>query len=93
MQRRNSPIIDQLRAVSKLARTGDYPNAALGFNRCALLLQEHLRRHGPTPGGVDANITYSLQTMLLMLKNNDWVALADVIDFEFLPLWKRANPS
>jgi hypothetical protein len=38
-------------------------------------------------------ITESLRTLLLLLEHNDWVAIADVIDYEFIPLWKKSFPS
>jgi hypothetical protein len=41
-------------------------------------------QHGET-------ITQSLRTMLL-LERNDWVALADVIEYEFIPLWEKTFP-
>ena len=87
------PIIGLLADIVRCARTGDYGNAALLFNRCALHLQRHLQTMGNEGGPQHGEtITQSLRTMLLLLERNDWVALADVIEYEFIPLWKKAFP-
>jgi hypothetical protein len=84
-------VIERLADVSGKARTGDYAIAAQSLNEFVILFQEI----GKSGFGVKINsrITYSLETMLLMLENKDWVALADIIDYEFIPLWKEAFPS
>jgi hypothetical protein len=87
-------MIGLLQEIADLARTGDYADAALKLNQCIVLLQTHLQYSAASPGirKYGSKINYSLETMFLMLKNNDWVALADIIEFEFIPLWKEAFP-
>ncbi|MGB7567658.1 MAG: hypothetical protein WBM07_07355 [Chitinivibrionales bacterium] len=87
-------MIGLLTEISGFARTGDYADAALKLNQCILRLQSHVRNNAAN-GQLKkhtAKINYSLETMFLMLKNNDWIALADIIDFEFIPLWKEVFP-
>jgi hypothetical protein len=87
-------MIGLLQEIADLARTGDYADAALKLNQCIVRLQACLKDGVASPGmrKYSAKINYSLETMFLMLKNNDWVALADIIEFEFIPLWKEAFP-
>ena len=95
METPRDPLIEQLRAEAMSARMGDYPRAALEFNRCAVLLEQCLEdkaAHAQANRPPQAEVTQSLQTILLLLKNKDWVAIADVIDFELIPLWYTGNP-
>ena len=85
-------IIDLFGEASQNARRGDYGKAALSFNSCILTLQEFLQHHGQSADfKTDGpRITASLRTLLAMLERKDWVAAADVIDDELIPLWKEA---
>ena len=71
---------------------GDYGGAALGINSCILAFQrfaaQESRRQRLAEGG--RKLTYSLETLLMMIEMKDWVAAADIIDYEFIPLWKEA---
>jgi hypothetical protein len=95
MAEKKLSVINMLENVSCSARIGDYAETALSFNHCTIELnkiiqtlisdqqkQNHLKK-----------ITYSLQTLLLMLKNEDWVAIADIIDYELIPLLDNAFKS
>ena len=83
-------MIGLLKEISCFARSGDYADAALKLNQCIVRMQTRMRDSAAGKHG--AKINYSLETMFLMLKRGDWVALADIIDFEFIPLWKEAFP-
>jgi hypothetical protein len=87
-------MIGLLKEIAALARTGDYADAALKLNQCIVRLQTCLQANAASAQlqKYSSKINYSLETMFLMLKNNDWVALADIIDFEFISLWKEAFP-
>lgn len=78
-------ILDQ---VIVQLRTGDYGAAASGFNRALAAIQAVLRSETISPE-LMGKLQYSIETMLLMLEQEDRVGLADVIEYEFLPLWKR----
>lgn len=87
-------MVGLLKKISDFSRTGDYADAALHLNRCVVRMQSHLGDSAANkqPRVYSTKINYSLETMLLMLEHNDWVAIADIIDFEFVPLWKEAFP-
>jgi hypothetical protein len=72
-----------LRETVTFMRCGDYGDAASRMN-CAFRLLE------PLIGSYDESrkkqISYSLETLFLMQKNEDWVACADVIEYELLKL-------
>ncbi len=87
-------IIDMLYDVSQGARSGDYNRAALSLNTGIIRLQRFLQRQQSSPGFQrhGGKITYSLETLSLLLEQKDWVAIADVIDYEFVPLFKEAFP-
>lgn|GEM_PF-1080942 len=95
MEDKKPSIVRLFSDIARLARTGDYPTAALSFNRGILLLQERMGAADVQgPSQLDRKqITESLRTLLLLLEHNDWVAIADVIDYEFIPLWKKSFPS
>ncbi len=78
-----------LREIVVLARTGDYGDAASRLN---LALQDvsTLLRSGTGEPRATAKLAYSLETMVLMQTQGDWVALADVIEYEFIALLQQA---
>jgi len=90
----NTGILDLLATISAWARAGDYADAARGLNQCIAHLQAGLSAlvSDDQKKGVGDKIRFSLETMLLMLEHHNWVAIADVIDYEFVPLWKKAFP-
>jgi hypothetical protein len=51
-------------------------------------MQNILNSGGPGHPELLSKITYSLETLYMMQKERDWVAFADVLEFEFIPLWK-----
>ena len=95
MDAQGQRIIDMFGEASRHARCGDYGRAALSMNSSILGFQEFIRQEGTSDRFKEygPRMTYSLQTLLLMLERKDWVAAADVIDYEFIPLWKEAFPS
>ncbi|HON11946.1 MAG TPA: hypothetical protein PLE24_13850 [Chitinispirillaceae bacterium] len=80
-----------LHDVITAARTGDYGKAASDLNRALVLLQTELSGGKVSSEGL-AKITYSLQTLLAMQQIGDWVAFADVLEYEFIALWKSLVP-
>ncbi len=82
-------IYATLHEIVRLARTGGYTDAASKLNTGLQQLQPVL-----TSGKIASEhlkkLTYSLETLLLMQKQNDWVAVADIIEFEFSVLLKEA---
>jgi hypothetical protein len=70
------------------ARTGDYGTASSEISQFLLLLQAEVSK-GRISVVTLSKITYSLETIVEMQKSGDWVAVADILEFEFTPLWKE----
>ncbi|MBN1577407.1 MAG: hypothetical protein JW913_12690 [Chitinispirillaceae bacterium] len=77
-------------AIVAAARTGDYAGAARLLNRLLQKLQTELSK-GHIAAGDLSKITYSLETLLAMQKMKNWVAFADILEYEFLPLWQKVG--
>jgi hypothetical protein len=76
-------------SLARAGRLGDYGDANRDLNRCLVLFQ-HLQgplRNIPKP--LLEKFNYSLETIFLMLKNKDWVAIADIVEYELLGLWRE----
>ena len=78
-----------LRDVVYSIRTGDYSDAASKLNICLQELQPILTS-GKIPVEYLKKLTYSMETIFLMQTQKDWVAVADVIEYEFIALLKQA---
>lgn len=83
-------ILNVIGSIIKTARCGDYSLASSGINRFMQILQAELSTGKVDPKGLQ-KVTYSLETLLEMQKNGDWVAIADILEFEFIPLWKSIS--
>jgi hypothetical protein len=84
-------LFTQIPQIIRMCRLGNYGEAASGINRCIPLFQELLadKDIGLHLPHLVRKINYSLETVLLMLKNNDWVAVADVLEYELIVLLKQ----
>ena len=71
------------------ARTGDYSDAASKLNASLQKLSPILTS-GKIPVEYLKKLTYSMETIFLMQTRKDWVAVADVIEYEFIALLKQA---
>ena len=69
------------------ARTGDYARTASLLNRFLQHLQQELSKGYIAADGL-SKVTYSLETLLSMQRMENWVAFADILEYEFLPLWR-----
>lgn len=73
-------------AIITAARTGDYAQTASLLNRFLQQLQQELAKGYITADGI-SKINYSLETLFSMQQMENWVAFADILEYEFLPLW------
>lgn len=80
-------LLEEIPGIITAARTGDYPESARRINIFLQHLQTELSREYISKEGIE-KITYSLETLLAMQQMNDWVAFADVLEYEFIPLWR-----
>ena len=77
-----------MRKTTSMIRRGDYADASSALNQALQILQPILlSRNGSTDFIKKA--TYSLETIFLMQKQYDWVAVADIIEFEFLEILSK----
>ena len=76
-------IIEMLNGIVRLARTGCSAEAASLVNRSVAKIQQALQSSPPAPG-VLRELVYSLETLLLMQQQQDWVGLADVVEYELV---------
>ena len=75
------PIAQQLDNITIALRQGDYATAASQLNRCATNINHFLGSISMTSGQLK-KIAYSLETILILQQQKDWVGVADVIEFE-----------
>jgi hypothetical protein len=78
-----------LAEIVTACRLGDYGDASSLINKCipafeALQKDPAMAR---TRKPLLDKINFSLETVVLMLGRKDWVAVADIIEFELLPMW------
>lgn len=89
MESRAHQIDELLGSLARAGRLGDYGDANRDLNRCLALfqnVQDHMRT---VPKPLLEKFTYSLETIFMMLKNKDWVAIADIVEYELLGLWQE----
>ena len=86
-------ILPQILAILKeivvCARTGRYSDAASKMNTGIQQIQPVLLS-GKIAAEDLKKLTYSLETVLILQKQSDWVAVADVLEYEFSDLLKQA---
>ena len=80
-------LLEEIPGIITAARTGDYPDSARRINIFLQHLQSELSKEYLSEEGI-AKITYSLETLLAMQQMSDWVAFADILEYEFAPLWR-----
>ena len=79
-----------LSEIVTAARTGDYSNISTLLNKGVIAIQEDLKK-GPVDEKNLKKISYSLETIIAMQQMQNWVALADILEYEFIPLWNTLN--
>ncbi|MBN1980415.1 MAG: hypothetical protein JW795_02705 [Chitinivibrionales bacterium] len=77
-------INSRLQQSIGLLRTGAYGQAASELSGISLMLQALLNEYSSKP--VTRKIAYSVETVVLLIQQQDWVGVADVIEYELLTL-------
>jgi hypothetical protein len=85
---KNHSLIDHFLSAAHHARTGNYGDAALELDTAVQKLQPALTSSN-VPQSLMSKLMYSLETMYAVQKQGDWVATADVIEFEFVALLRQ----
>jgi len=84
-------LIAGLQTVVACARTGAYGDASSNINLCSQDLLTYLRST-PPDAQLLRKISYSLETLLMMQQTKDWVAVADVVEYELIALLRQSAP-
>ncbi len=79
-------VEDLIVSTVAAARTGDYSGTSRLLNRFLGVVQQELAGNGGS-GRDLRKIAYSLETLCAMQRIEDWVAFADILEYEFAPLW------
>jgi hypothetical protein len=82
---------DILQKIAFAARTGDEAGTARLLNRFLQILQKSVLPGIKNSEGL-SKITFSLETLLGMQQMKDWVAFADILEYELHPLLEKYGP-
>lgn len=82
MQSNKPDLHEQIKKITREARCGDYGQAASDINVLLQLLQCELSK-GYIRSDELSKVTYTLETLMEMQKKGDWIALADILEYEF----------
>lgn len=88
MEKNDSNVSQSFRKIIKSLRTGDYSNASSELNETLQLLQKELGARKFEPHRLQ-KLLISLETLFSMQKMQDWVAVADILEYEFSNIWKE----
>lgn len=78
---KNNLLKDDLQKIIYNCRRGEYSDAASRINLFLPFFQNYLNS-GTIPPEKLKKIAYSLETVLLLQQQRDWVAVADVLEYE-----------
>jgi hypothetical protein len=81
----DTTLIPALGHVARCYRRGDYADAASALNGCLQGI-DALMSSGALDAALFSKVRYSLETIYLMQQQEDWVALADIIEYELIGL-------
>jgi len=88
----SASIITLFRSCAAAARTGDYGQASSILNTSLASLQKRLS--GGSYSADDLNkLSYSLETLSLMQQQENWVAFADILEYELITLLQELGIS
>lgn len=78
------------RQIIRFARIGDYGNTASCLNQFLVQLQNFFTKRNISRDNL-SKITYSLETLMAMQEMKNWVAFADILEYELLALLESAD--
>lgn len=85
MQSKKTDLHEQIKKIAKEARCGDYGQAASDINIFLQLLQSELSK-GYIRSDDLSKVTCTLETLMEMQKKRDWIALADILEYELIDI-------
>jgi hypothetical protein len=81
VQSKKTDLYQQIKKIVQAARSGEYGQASSDINIFLQLLQIEVSK-GYIRSDELSKVTYSLETLMEMQKKGDWVALADILEYE-----------
>jgi len=81
VQGKKTDLHQQIKKIAQEARCGDYGQASSDINIFLQFLQNEVSKGYIRSEGL-SKVTYSLETLMEMQKKGDWVALADILEYE-----------
>jgi len=84
-------FVDDLELLVGQIRTGAYAEASSRLNHCILAIQQQLSNPPQRDPQALQKILDAIRRMLGHLEKQDWVAFADVVEFELVPLFRTPN--
>ena len=87
MTKESMEIVLQFKSIAACARTGDLGTLSSQLNICVQKLSD-LLAGGWFSKTETAKVVYSLETLLMMQEQKDWVAFADIIEYELLEFFQ-----
>lgn len=81
-------ICQELQEIVRCARLGEYERASLQLTPCMQRVQQALKPTKQYRPETLKKLSRLLETLFMMQKQQDWVAFADILEYEFIPLWK-----
>ncbi len=90
METKSQNLLADLQFLVRLIRTGAYSDASSKLNRCILMIQEQLPKLAQQNPKAMQSVLDAVHRMLKHLEKQDWVAFADVVEFELIPFWTSA---
>jgi hypothetical protein len=81
MQSKKADLYGQIEKIAQEARCGDYGQAASDINVFLQLLQLELSK-GYIQSEELSKVTRTLETLMEMQKKGDWIAFADILEYE-----------
>ncbi|NLL12695.1 MAG: hypothetical protein GX267_04765 [Fibrobacter sp.] len=88
----NEHISLSFRDIIDSLRCGDYSVASSRLNETLQCMETELKNRKVAPKQLQ-KLLYSLETLFTMQKMEDWVAVADILEFEFTGIWKELMQS
>ena len=88
MTTNQTDIYGQLFEIVKCARTGSYERATSMASLCLKDIKKLISEPGPYSDESMQRLSRSIESLFAMQHNLDWVAFADILEYEFIPLWR-----
>lgn len=87
INRGENALIERISIIVNHGRRGEYSDASSQMNIFLQDFQRYLQSGFIAPNRLE-NVAYSLETLLLLQQQGDWVAVADILEYEIIEFLK-----